>query len=116
MIRAYMVLVLIFLSACLMAQDLPSPVDSFNLTNSGTIKAVNIQEKTIQIGETLYGLVDGIKIYSKDNVLLNQLALAPGQFIQYSASPQPLEIYSLPRQVITIIHIMKGHQPSGLQS
>ncbi|MBS0289908.1 MAG: hypothetical protein JSS07_07750 [Proteobacteria bacterium] len=77
----------------------------------GTISAVDVTYKTIQIGEKTYGLADGIQVYSMDNELLNQYALAAGQKIEYDLAKQPLNIQStppLPSQVVTNIRILSG--------
>jgi hypothetical protein len=85
---------------------------------SGLISAVNIQDKTIQIGANTYGIADGVIITSKDNTLLNQLALAPGQQISYELAPQPLDMRNnspLPSQVITKIQIVSGFHDDGIK-
>ncbi len=86
--------------------------------NNGIISAVDIQAKTIQIGEKTYGLVDGIIVHSKNNNVLSQLALAPDQQIQFALAPQPLDSEKnspLPAQVVTNIRILSGYNENSLK-
>ncbi|MBS0287747.1 MAG: hypothetical protein JSR17_10655 [Proteobacteria bacterium] len=83
------------------------------LYETGTIKAVDIQNKTIEVGNQVYGLVDGIIVLSNENQLLNQLALMPGEQIVFSLAPQPLDKATnspLPDQVITKVRILSGYK------
>ena len=87
-------------------------------SNHGMISAVDIQEKTIQIGEKTYGIIDGVQVYSKDHQLISQLALSPGQQIEYSVAPQPLDKSNnspLPDQVITTVRILSGFKEDAIQ-
>ncbi len=79
--------------------------------DGGTISAVDIQAKTIQIGQHVYGLVDGIVVQSLHNKFLDQRALQAGQQVQYTLGPQPLDMQKnspLPSQVVTHIRILSG--------
>ncbi len=85
--------------------------------DNGMISAVDIQDKTIQIGERTYGIIDGVQVYSKNHELINQLALAPGQQIEFSLGPQPLDKAKnspLPDQVVTTVRILSGSKENAI--
>ena len=77
----------------------------------GEIIAVDIQAKTIQIGKIVYGIADGVLVVNNDNELLSQLALTPGENIEFNLAAQPLTTAGnsvLPAQVMTQIRIING--------
>jgi hypothetical protein len=92
-------------------------IDTLQPTSHGIISAVDIQDKTIQIGERTFGIIDGVQVYSKNHELINQLALAPGQQIEFSLSPQPLDKAKnspLPDQVVTTVRILSGFKENAI--
>lgn len=76
---------------------------------SGTITAVNILERTIQINEKVFALSDSLQVYSPSNSSLSQRDLAIDQKIEYSSGPTTNMEAQLPQQMVTQIHIMKGY-------
>jgi hypothetical protein len=89
------------------------------ISNSGIIVAVDIQAKTIQIGEANYGIIDGVQVYSQSNQLISQRALAPGQKVEFAVAPQPLDQKNnspLPAEVITFIRILSGYNENANKS
>jgi hypothetical protein len=86
--------------------------------NNNMISAVNIQDRTIQVGQFVYGLADAIEIYSSDNQLLSQLALMPGEIIEYTLAKQTLDmsknIPTPPAQVITSIRILSKFDANAI--
>lgn len=78
----------------------------------GSIMAVDIMARTIQINETIYGLADNIIIYSPSNALLNQSVLAAGQTIECNIQNQSalgIENTDLPKKLVTKLRIMSGY-------
>ncbi len=88
-----------------------NPNNALSYGANGQIIAVDIQDKTIQIGQTVYGIADGVQVVNKDNNLMSQLALLPGETIEFNLEKQPLDRSShttLPSQVMTHIRIVSG--------
>lgn len=88
-----------------------------DITNAGTIIAVDVHERTIQVNQKQLVLADNLQVFSPKGFLISQLLLAPGQKIQYTTSNQVQDYGtgSSLNAAITSIHIVSGYKESGIK-
>ncbi|MBN9287758.1 MAG: hypothetical protein BGO43_10395 [Gammaproteobacteria bacterium 39-13] len=86
-------------------------------TNGGTIMAVDVHERTIQINQKIFSLADSLQVFAPSGLRINQLMLAPGQKIQYSTSTQQQEASASTslNTAITTIHIISGYKENVIK-
>jgi len=85
--------------------------------NTGTIMAVDVHERTIQVNQKIFSLADKLQVFAPNGLLISQLLLAPGQKIQYSTSTQQQEASTSTslNTAITTIHIVSGYKENAIK-
>lgn len=87
-----------------------------NASNSGTIMAIDIHQRTIEVNQKKFVLADNLQVFSPKGFIISQLILAPGQKIQYTTSNQALDNGAgMQNTAITSIHIVGGYKESSIK-
>ncbi len=101
------------------AKDNPASLSGNGELKTGTIEAINIEERHITINNNVVEISDDITISTNKEMIANLLTLQLGQQVHYWVTPQDKKNLPntppLPQAIVTKIHILTGLNENAYQ-